>query len=242
MLTLYDYLPSQNACKVRLLLHHLGLPYRTHYVSIFEGEGRSEAFRAINPAGKVPALAFEDGRTLAESNAILGYLADGTRYLPADRFGRAKVQQWLCFEQEHVEPVIGSLRYWTLTGKLGRRDPELVAGKRDAGLRTLALLDRELATRSFIAGGTYTIADMALFAYASRAEEAGLSLAPCVHVRRWIARVESQPGFLATVHPYSIDPHACGELPVMAPPPLAARDRLQATAPGGPDAAAFGTG
>jgi glutathione S-transferase len=213
MLTLYDYLPSQNAWKVRLLLHHLGLAHRTVQVGIFEGAARTPGFLRLNPAGKVPVLQLDDGRALAESNAILAYLADGTRYLPGDPFARARVHQWLSFEQENVESVIGALRHWTLTGKLARRAPALVAMKRSAGARSLALLDRELAARPFIAGDAYTIADMSLFAYASRAGEAGLSLHAHAHLRAWIARVEAQPGFLPTVHPYSIDPHSARELP-----------------------------
>lgn len=213
MLTLYDYLPSQNAWKVRLLLNQLGLPYQRVLVSIFEGEGQQEDFLRINPTGKVPALRLDDGRTLAESNAILAYLADGTPFLPSDAYERAKVHQWLSFEQENVESVIGALRHWTMTGKLARRLPQLVEAKRAGSLRTLQLLERELSTRPFIAGERYTIADIAVFAYASRAEEAGLSLAAYPRFREWIARVEAQPGFLAEMHPYSIDPHSGGELP-----------------------------
>ena len=222
MLTFYDYRPSQNAWKVRQLLHHLARPHRTVEVAIFAGEARTPAFLAISPAGKVPAIVLDDGHALAESSAILCFLADGTPYLPAQPFARAKVHQWLCFEQEHVEPVIGSLRYWTLTGKLARRDPALVADKRAAALRTLALLEREFAGRAFIAGDAYSIADIALFAYASRAEEAGLPLAAYPRFRAWLARVRAQPGFLATVHPYAIDPLAGGELP--ATDPFPARD------------------
>ena len=213
MLTLFDYLPSQNAWKVRLLLNHLGVPYRSVPVSIFEGAGQTAAYRRISPTGTVPAIELDDGRTLAESNAILAYLADGTAYLPGAPFERAKVQQWLHFEQERVESVIGALRHWTLTGKLARRSPALVEAKRTAAQRTLAILDAELATRAFLAGDTYTIADMAVFAYASRAEEAGLPLAPYPHVRDWIARVQAQPGFLATMHSYALDPHSVDELP-----------------------------
>lgn len=213
MLTLFDYLPSQNAWKIRQLLHHLDQPYRQVFVSIFEGEGQTEAYRRISPTGTVPAIQLQDGRVLAESNAILMYLANGTRYLPDDTFGRAKVQQWLHFEQERVESVIGALRHWTLTGKLARRPPVLVDGKRKAAMRTLEILDRELATRPFIAGNIYTIADISLFAYASRASEAGLSLDAHAQVRAWMARVESRPGFLAKMHPYAIDPHATAELP-----------------------------
>jgi glutathione S-transferase len=195
MLTLYDYPPSQNGWKVRLLLNHLGASYRTETVSIFEGAGRSAAFLRISPAGTVPAIRLEDGRTLAESNAILAYLAEGTAYLPSDPFARAKVQQWLHFEQERIEAVIGSLRYWTMTGKLGRRPPELVDMKRNGSLRTLSILETELGERPFLANNRYSIADMAVFAYASRAQDAGLSLEPYPHFREWIARVAAQPGF-----------------------------------------------
>jgi glutathione S-transferase len=213
MLTLFDYLPSQNAWKVRQLLHHLGQPHQTVLISIFEGEGRTDSYLRINPTGTVPAIRLDDGRVLAESNAILMYLANGTRYLPDDMFERAKIAQWLCFEQERVESVIGSLRHWMMTGKLARRSPELIDGKRRAARRTLDILENELATRPFIAGDCYSIADMAIFAYASRAEEAGLSLQRHPHFRRWVTRVESQPGFLASMHSYAIDPYSVHELP-----------------------------
>jgi glutathione S-transferase len=213
MLTLFDYLPSQNAWKVRLLLSHLGRPYRTVPVSIFEGEGRTEAYLRISPTGTVPAIQLDDGRTLTESNAILAFLADGTGYLPGDPYQRAKVQQWLHFEQERVESVIGALRHWTMTGKLARRPPEVVEGKRVAARRTLGILETELQARAFLVEDSYTIADMAVFAYASRAEEAGLSLQPCPHFRAWLARVAAQPGFLASMHPYARDPHSTQELP-----------------------------
>jgi glutathione S-transferase len=213
MIALYDYLPSQNAWKVRQLLNHLDRPYERIDVRIFEGEGQDAAYRRINPTGTVPALRLEDGRVLAESNAILCYLADGTPYLPGDAYGRAKVLQWLSFEQERVESQIGTLRHWTMTGKLARRPAFLVEMKRRAGEKTLALLDAEFATRDFIAGEHYGVADISLFAYASRAEEAELPLAPHPHLRAWIERVQAQPGFLATTYPYSIDPASGNELP-----------------------------
>jgi glutathione S-transferase len=112
-----------------------------------------------------------------------------------------------------VESVIGSLRYWTLTGKLAQRPPELVEMKRNAAQRTLAILERELTTHAFLANDRYSIADMSVFAYASRAEEAGISLEPYPHFRAWIARVQAEPGFLATMHSYSEDPHTADELP-----------------------------
>lgn len=212
MLTLFDYLPSQNAWKVRQLLQHLQRPYRTELISIFEGEGKTDRYRRINPTGAVPAIRLDDGRVLAESNAILGYLAEGTPYLSADAFERAKVQQWLSFEQQYVEMTIGSLRHWTLTGKLPRRSAEAIEGRRSAAMKALQILDAELGTRAFIAGEQYSIADISIFAYASRAEEAGLSLHPFRKFLHWIERVKAQPGFLSEVHLYSVDPHSSEEL------------------------------
>lgn len=212
MLILYDYLPSQNAWKVRQLLHHLQRPHRTRPVRIFDGEGRDDAFRAISPTGTVPVPVLEDGRALAESNAILMYLAEGTSYLPADAFGRAKVWQWLSFEQERVESQIGALRHWTLTGKLPRRPEALVSIKRKAGLNALTILDAELATREYIAGDVYTIADISLYAYAGVADEAGFDLAPYPHLRAWFERVRAQEGHLAERFAYSIDPSSVNEL------------------------------
>ena len=214
MLTLYDYLPSQNAWKVRQLLQHLQRPHRVRHVGIFEGEGRREAFLRVSPTGTVPAIELEDGRALAESNAILCFLANGTAYLPGDAFARAKVWQWLGFEQERIESQVGALRHWTLTGKLARRAPALVEAKRSGARRALEILDAQFARRDFIAGDDYSVADIALFAYASRADEAdGLSLQLHRHLRAWIDRVRAQPRFLDETFAYSIDPHSANELP-----------------------------
>lgn len=212
MLTLYDYLPSRNAWKVRQLLQHLGQPWQTRTVSIFEGEGRRPDYLTISPTGTVPAIELDDGRTIAESNAILMYLAEGSPYLADDAYGRAKVWQWLSFEQERIESQIGALRHWTLTGKLARRPEALVAMKRAAGANALAILERELSARDFIAGDRYGIADIALFAYASLAADAGFDLAAYPKLCAWIERVTQQPGHLAQVHPYSMDPHSVKEL------------------------------
>ena len=213
MLTLFDYLPSRNAWKVRQILHHLQRPYRTEIVSIFTGEGQRPDYLAINPTGAVPAIRLDDGRMLAESNAILAFLAEDTRYLPGDSFARAKVAQWLSFEGNYVEPAIGTLRHWIMTGKVARRPNELVESRRAASMKALGILDRELAMREFVAGDRYTIADISLFAYTSRAREAELPLDEFANVVAWIARVEAQPGFVADVYPYSIDPHSSRELP-----------------------------
>ncbi|HZT20754.1 MAG TPA: glutathione S-transferase family protein [Dongiaceae bacterium] len=210
MLTLYDYLPSQNGWKVRVLLGLLGIRYRTQPVSIFEGEGQTEAFLARSPMGAVPALELEDGRALAESNAILAYIAEGTRFLPAERYRRAKVMQWLFFEQYYVEPVIGSLRFWTLTGRLAQRPAAVIEEKRQTGARALSALERALGAGRFLAGEDLTIADIAVYAYAHRAEDAGFALGEYPAVASWIGRVAGAIGPGYPVHPYDIDPHSGG--------------------------------
>src|SRR5215469_6113196 len=143
MLTLHDYQPSLNGWKVRVLLGLLRTPYRTREVALFQNESRSEAFLQLNPVGAVPVLELEDGRAIAESNAILMYLADGTQFLPGDRYERAKVAQWLSFEQYYIEPTIGSLRFWTLTGRL-KRNAAMVPDKQETATKALRALDRFL--------------------------------------------------------------------------------------------------
>jgi glutathione S-transferase len=207
MLRLYDYLPSQNGWKVRVLFGLLKIPYHSQIVSIFEGASRTERFLSLNPAGAIPVLELEDGRTIAESNAILAYLAEGTFFLPADRYQRAKVMQWLSFEQHNVEPVIGSLRFWTLTGRL-ERNRNVVAGKRDAGARTLAAMDRGLANTPFLVDKDLSIADIAVYAYSHRAEDCGFDLRDYPAVSAWHGRVRDAIGPDYPVYPYSVDPHS----------------------------------
>ncbi|HET9680099.1 MAG TPA: glutathione S-transferase family protein [Gammaproteobacteria bacterium] len=213
MFTLYDYAPSQNAYKVRLLLNHLDQPYESVPVSIFEGAGKTAAYLEKNPVGAVPVLELADGRTLPESNAILLFLAEGTPYLPNDPWLRAQVARWLFFEEDYVQNGIASLRHWTLTGKLARRSAESIENKRAASMKTLAILDEWLRSREFLVEGGYTIADMALYAYVGFADEAGLNMSDYPQVTSWIARVRAQPGFLHTVFPYSLDPESANELP-----------------------------
>ena len=207
MLTLHDYLPSQNGWKARVLLGLLKIPYESRMVSIFEGESHTDAFLKLNPAGAVPVLELEDGRAIAESNAILTYVAEGTPLLPADFYRRAKIMQWLFFEQYHVEPVIGSLRYWTLTGRL-ERNQAMVQAKREAGVRTVAALERSLAATQFLVGNDLTIADIAVYAYSHRAEDCGFSLADYPMLLAWVDRVRDAIGPDYPVYPYSIDPHS----------------------------------
>jgi|SRR5271167_3739680 len=213
MITLYDYLPSQNAWKVRQLLGHLGIPYRTEIVGIFEGEGQTPRYLAVNPWGAVPAIRLEDGRVLCESNAILWYFSGRTRFRSEDAFEQAKIFQWLSFEADYVQTSVGSLRFWTLTGKLSARPASLVEGKRAVAGRALGILDRELSQRLFVAGNSYSIADISMFAYAHLANEAGILTTRLPSFESWVARVKAQEGHLAEMHPYSIDSHSFAELP-----------------------------
>ncbi|NTG08763.1 glutathione S-transferase family protein [Rhizobium rhizogenes] len=207
MLTLYDYLPSQNGWKARVLFGLLNIPYQSRLVSIFEGEGRTDAFLDLNPAGGIPVLELEDGRAIAESNAILAYLAEGTPFFPAERYQRAKVMQWLFFEQYHVEPVIGTLRFWTLTGRL-ELNQAMVAAKRAAGARALAALERGLADTPFLVGNEFTIADIAVYAYGHRAEDCGFTLTDYPALTGWFDRVRGIIGSSYPIYPYSDDPHS----------------------------------
>ncbi|MBV9136441.1 MAG: glutathione S-transferase family protein [Hyphomicrobiales bacterium] len=194
MLTLHDYMPSLNGWKVRVLLGKLGIPYQTKPVAIFTGENRTEQFLAKNPVGAIPVLELEDGRTLAESNAILTYLAEGTPYLPKDPYLRAKVMQWLFFEQYYVEPAIGTLRFWTLTGRLERNAGGMVDARRETGARALAAMEHVLKASAFLVGEKLTIADIALFAYTHRAEDCGFSFKDYPAVAAWLERVATQIG------------------------------------------------
>jgi glutathione S-transferase len=213
MLTLYDYQPSQNGYKVRLLFNHLQRTYTAKWVSIFEGEGQRADFLAKSPTGAVPVLELEDGRVLTESNAILVYLAEGTRYLPADWWDRAQVLRWMFFEEDVIQNGLASLRHWTMTGKLARRSVEMIDAKTAASHKALAILERWLDGREFLTDAGYTIADICVFAYVSRADEAMIPLRRYPAVDAWVSRVRSQEHFLDAVHPYAIDPNSGRELP-----------------------------
>ena len=192
---LYDYLPSGNGYKVRLVLRQLGLPYELVELDIKRGETRTPEFLAKNPNGRIPLLEIPGGGFLAESHAIISYLAEGSALVPADRLDRARMWQWLCFEQYNLEPNIGTARFWIAS--LGRSEAELgepLVEKRRNGHAALAVLERGLGDRDFLVGGRYSLADIALYAYTHVAPEGGFSLEPYPAVRAWCARVAAQPG------------------------------------------------
>jgi len=215
MVTLFDYLPSQNAWKVRLLLAQLGQPYQQNFVRIFDGEGQSNEYLQISPRGTVPAVRLPDGRALAESNAILAYLAEGSSFLPDDPYDRAKVLQWLTFEATNVQPSIAFLRFVKLTGKAFPANA--LDWRVSLGYRALDAMNDQLQRTGFIAGDCYTVADISLYAYTHLADDADVRLTAFPHVRAWFARVREQPGFGPPVHPYSIDPSSTKDLPSVRP-------------------------
>ncbi|HEY8083376.1 MAG TPA: glutathione S-transferase family protein [Solirubrobacterales bacterium] len=189
---LYDSQVSGNCYKVRLLLAQLGRQYERHEVDVIDRSNRGELLGALNPALRVPTLVLDDGRALAESNAIIWYLADGTDYLPDDGFARAKVLQWLCFEQYSHEPYIAVARFWLAIARTQPTKSELDA-KHAGGYAALAAMERHLSSSRFLVGEQYTIADIALYAYTHVAHEAGFDLAKHPAVAQWLARVASQP-------------------------------------------------
>ncbi len=196
MMRLYDNLDSGNGYKCRLALNQLEIPFERIEIDIYQGESRTPDFLRINPNGRIPVLEYEPGAYLAESNAILFYLAEGTPLLPSDRIGRAQVLQWMCFEQYSHEPNIATARYWITHGRLTETNRPLLEQKTTLGYAALAVMEGHLASREFLAGGRYTIADIALYAYTHVAPEGGFDLDGYPALRAWLERVRGQPGHI----------------------------------------------
>lgn len=199
MLRLYDYVASANCLKARVVLAQLGLEYERVPVDIFAGETLTGEYAAINPQRSTPVLQIDETTYLAESNAILVFLADGTALLPDDPLERAQVVRWLIFEQTDVMPAFGGLRFRLVTGRFTADHPDAIR-RRAAGVGVLALLDDALRDADFLVGNTYTIADLAVYAYTHVAPEGGYDLPSAVE--RWLRRVEATPGFANDLEPY----------------------------------------
>lgn len=193
---LYDSQVSGNCYKVRLLLAHLGLDYKRHQVDVIDRANRGELLQDLNPALRVPTLLLDDGRSLAESNAILWYLARDTQYVPEDDFERAQMLQWLFFEQYSHEPYIAVLRFWMTIAKISPAQEELDA-RRKAGYAALDAMELRLSARPFLVADRYTIADIALYAYTHVADEGGFDLSKYPAIGSWLARVAAQPRHVA---------------------------------------------
>ncbi len=195
MLTIYGLRTSGNCYKLQLLLDQLGTAYRWVDVDSANGQTRTPEFLAKNPNGRVPLLELEDGRRLSESNAILGYLAEGSAMLPTDSWQRAKTMQWLFFEQYSHEPYVAVARFirrWLPADHPRRADiPRLL----EQGAKAFDVMEQHLAAQPFFTGEAYGIADIALYAYTHCAGDGGFDLGLWPHIGAWLARVEAQPGF-----------------------------------------------
>ena len=191
---LYTNQLSGNCYKARLLLSLLGIPYERIELDVFDRSNRQEVLGGKNPALRVPTLELDDGQAFGESNAILWYLADGTPYLPDHPLDRARVLQWMFFEQYEIEPNIAVARFWiTLLGEREQHAAEL-EGKWHAGNRALAALNEHLAGREWAVGDAFSIADISLYGYVHVADEGGFDLAQYPNVGAWVKRVTARPG------------------------------------------------
>jgi glutathione S-transferase len=195
MYTLYSMQRSGNSYKVRLALARLGIAYRLEEVDILKGDSHTPEFLAKNPTGQVPLLEVAPGRYLAESNAILWYLAVGTPLVPDDRIQRATALQWMFFEQHSLEPNIGAAWFWLALVKGGRElQQHALEDWIEEGYRALGVMDKHLKTQRFFVDDRCTVADLALYAYTHVAEKCDFDLSGFPYVRAWIDRVAAEPG------------------------------------------------
>ena len=192
---LYDNAISGNCYKVRLLFSLLGIEYERREVSVIDRSNRAELLGDLNPGLRVPTLVLDDGRPLAESDAILVYFAEGTEYLPTDRYERAQALQWMFFEQYSHEPNIAVLRFWAHAEI--KPDPREALAKFNGGLAALEAMERHLTGRDFFVGDRATVADIALYAYTHVADEGGFEIARFEAIGAWLERVRALPGYVA---------------------------------------------
>jgi glutathione S-transferase len=197
MQTLYSMQRSGNSYKVRLTLAQLGVQYRLVEVDILKGESHTPDFLQKNPNGQVPLLEVAPGRHIAESNAILWYVAGGTSLAPEDRIDRAEALQWMFFEQHSLEPNLGAAYFWLVLVKGGRElQRHALEDWMEEGYRSLRVMENHLKHNDYFAAGRYTIADIALYAYTHLAHLSDYDLDTFPAIRAWLDRVASQPGHI----------------------------------------------
>ena len=194
MLRLYDNHLSGNGYKPRLLLAHLGQTYERIEVDILQGETRTPEFLLRNRNGRIPVLELEDGRCIAESNAILFYLAEGSSFLSSDRLHRAFTLQWMFFEQYSHEPFIAVARHWIQHVEMTEAQRAQLPARQEGGRAALAVMEGHLGESEWFGGNSMSIADIALFAYTHVADEGGFELTDYPAVCDWVDRVAEQPG------------------------------------------------
>ncbi|MEA2496917.1 MAG: glutathione S-transferase, partial [Thermoleophilaceae bacterium] len=191
---LYDSPVSGNCYKVRLLFALLGLEYERRPVDVVDRTNRPELLGGLNPALRVPTLILDDGRPLAESNAILWFFGEGTRFVPGDAYERAQVLQWMFFEQYDHEPALAVVRFWVAYSGRPEAFADRLEERRAAGYRALDAMERHLEGRGHLVGDGMTLADIALYAYTHVAYEGGFDLSGYPGIRAWLDRVAAEPG------------------------------------------------
>jgi glutathione S-transferase len=197
MQTLYSMQRSGNSYKVRLALAQLAIPHRLVEVDILKGDSHTPEFLAMNPSGQVPLLEVARDRYLAESNAILWYVAGGTPLAPEDRIDRAEALQWMFFEQHSLEPNLGAAYFWLALVKGGRElQRHALEDWMEEGYRSLRVMENHLKQNRYFAAGRYTIADIALYAYTHLAHLADYDLATFPYIRAWLDRIAAEPGHI----------------------------------------------
>lgn len=201
MLTLYDYMDSGNGYKVRLVLAALGLPYKLIECDILKGETRTPEFLKRNPNGRIPTLQLEDGSHIFESGAIIWYLAEGTPLAPKDRKTRAETLQWMFFEQYSHEPNIAVARFWKhYLPKLSPLQEMDLPNRMKGGYAALDVMEKHLSKNNFFVGGSFGLADIALYAYTHVAHEGEFDLSKYPNINAWMKRVASQPRHVTISH------------------------------------------
>ncbi|HEX5122521.1 MAG TPA: glutathione S-transferase family protein [Rhodanobacteraceae bacterium] len=204
VITIYGYSPSGNCHKLRMILSHLGRDYRWIEVESPYGATRTPEYLAKNPNGKVPMIETDDGRTMVESNAILTWLADGTKFFAGDAWERAQTLAWMFFEQYSHEPYVAVARFvcgWTPIDSPRRAElPKLI----ERGDHALGVMEKHLASNAWFSSGGYGIADIALFGYTHCADDGGFDLSRYPNIVAWLGRVRAQPGFVAMA-PYAAE-------------------------------------
>jgi len=201
MLRLYDDPISGNGYKVRLVLTQLGLPFEYVALDVTKSQTRTPDFLAKNPNGRIPTLRLEDGTHLAESGAIIWYLAEGTKLAPADRLARAQTLQWMFFEQYSHEPYVAVARFWKHLPKMTEEQQRQLPDRIKRGYAALDVMEKHLATRSFFVGEKYGLADIALYAYTHVAPEGDFDLSRYPAINAWMKRVAAQPNHVTITAP-----------------------------------------
>lgn len=195
---LYATYGSGNCYKVQLLMHQLNIPFSVHSIDVLKGETKSPDYLAINPNGKVPFLALDDGRTIGESNAMLQHLAHGSHLMPESHFDRIKMFEWMLWEQSSHEPNISPTRFMiAILPELHASNVDRIAEWQEKGNKALAIMNDYLGQHDWLAGSSYSIADISLYGYTHVAHEGEFDMDSYPHIQAWMARVASTPRYIS---------------------------------------------